>query len=342
MGGFNCSVGSTDVADPAQPAMNETKRTISILVPAYNEAGNLPRLHARLVPVMAQLANYQFEVIILDNCSEDETRAVALGLCQADPRLRYVRYSRNFGYHASLACGYDEAQGDAVLVLVGDLQEPPEMLPEMVRQWEAGADVVCGVLRTRNDHTWVKSLGARIAYRLIYWLTDCKIPPDATDFRLVDRQVADALRQMREPDRYLRGLVHWVGFKQAFFPYDRESRSYGQSNWGVWASVKMAMHAILCFSSKPLRLMTYFGLLVTCGAAMLTAVYLGLYWLAPSWVRLPAPGVMTLCVLVLFMIGLNAVFLGVIGEYVGRIYDQGKGRPLYLVAERAPAKNTGT
>jgi len=308
---------------------------ISILIPAYNEAGNLPRLHARLAPIMDQLSAYRFEVVVLDNCSEDGTREVALGLCQADLRLRYVRYSRNFGYHASLACGYDEARGDAIVVLVGDLQEPPEMLPEMVRLWENGAEVVCGMLRTRNDHTWLKSFGARIAYRLIFWLTDCKIPPHATDFRLVDRKVAAALRQMREPDRYLRGLVHWIGFKQVFFEYDREARMHGQSNWGVWASVKMAVHAIVCFSSKPLRLMTYFGLLVTVGAAALAAVYLGLYFWAPAWTRLPAPGVMTLCILVLFMIGLNALFLGIIGEYVGRIYNQTKGRPLYLVAERS-------
>ena len=310
------------------------RRLISILIPAYNEAGNLPALHQRLVAVMGGVAQYEFEVILLDNCSTDGTRGWAREICQRDPRFRYVRYSRNFGYHASLACGYDEAKGDAVIVVVGDGQEPPEQIPAMIRQWEEGAEVVTGVLRKRNDHTWLKSVGARIAYRLIHWLTDVKIPPHATDFRLLDRKAADALRQFRENDRYLRGLVHWIGFKQVFFEYDRAPRQYGQSNWGVIDSVRMAMHAIICFSSKPLRLMTYFGLLVTCCAVLLTLIYVSLFWVAPSWVRLPAPGVMTLCVLLLFMIGLNSLFLGLIGEYVGRIYEQGKGRPLYLVSER--------
>lgn len=317
------------------------RRLISILIPAYNEAGNLPPLHQRLVAAIDALPQYDFEAILLDNCSSDGTRDVAREICQRDSRFRYVRYSRNFGYHASLACGYDEARGDAVIVVVSDGQEPPELIPDMVRLWEEGAEVVTGILRKRNDHTWFKSLGARIAYRLIHWLTDVKIPPHATDFRLLGRKAAEALRQFRENDRYLRGLVHWIGFKQVFFEYDRAPRQYGQSNWGVIDSVKMAMHAILCFSSKPLRLMTYFGLLVTCGAVLLTAIYFGLYWLAPSWVRLPAAGVMTLCVLLLFMIGLNSLFLGLIGEYVGRIYEQGKGRPLYLVDERysAPHKS---
>ncbi len=315
----------------------DDRRLISILIPAYNEAGNLPGLHLRLAAVMAGLPRYEFEAILLDNRSTDRTREVALEICQRDPRFRYVRYSRNFGYHASLTCGYDDARGEAVIVVVGDGQEPPELIPEMVGEWEKGAEVVTGVLRKRSDHTWLKSLGAVIAYRLIHWLTDVKIPPHATDFRLLDRKAVDALRQFRENDRYLRGLVHWIGFKQVFFGYDRAPRQYGQSNWGVIDSIRMAVHAVICFSSKPLRLMTYFGLLVTAGAVGLGGLYLALYLGQPAWVKLPAPGVMTLCLLVLFMIGLNAVFLGLIGEYVGRIYEQGKGRPLYLVDERFAA-----
>lgn len=312
----------------------ETRKLVTILVPAYNESGGLPHLYDRLVNVLDGEPDYRFEVIVLDNASEDASREIALDICNRDARWCYLRYSRNFGYHASLAAGFDVAHGDALVVVAGDLQEPPEMIPTMLRGWEAGADVVYGVLRRRSDHSRIKALGAKLAYKLIHVLSDAKIPPNATDFRLIDRRVVDVLRQMREPDRYLRGLVHWVGFKQRPFEYDREPRRHGRSNWGTYNSVLMALHAVICFSAKPLRLMTLVGLCITLGAALLALVYLILYFWKPTFIAPPPPGISMISILVMFMVGLNALFLGIIGEYVGRIYNQGKQRPLYLIDER--------
>lgn len=312
--------------------MNDpTAALISIIVPAYNEEKNLPRVYERLDKIIAAAPEYRFEVIILDNASRDGTGAVATAICAKDPRWKYLRYSRNFGVEASLLAGLDHAKGDAVINLFSDLQDPPEIIPEMLKLWKEGADVVYGKLEKRNDSSALKSLGAKIAYQMIYMLSDCKIVPDATDFRLMDRKVTDALRVLREPDRYMRGLVHWVGFKQAPIVYQRAQREEGESSAGLYYCIKFALHAIICFSSKPLQFAAVFGLATTVVSFLLAMLYLLFYFVRPPFLHEPPPGVTTIFLLVLFLIGSNALFLGIIGEYVGRIYDQGKGRPLYLV-----------
>jgi dolichol-phosphate mannosyltransferase len=310
-------------------------RKLSLICPAFNEEKNLPRLHERICALFeGPLAGYAYEVIVLDNCSEDRTREVALSICAMDTRWKYLRYSRNFGFDPSITAGLDHAEGDAVITLLSDMQDPPEDIPRFVEEWEAGAEIVNGVVHDRNDGNWLKSLGAYVSYKLIYHLSESRIPPGATEFRLLDRKVVLALRQLRESDRYLRGLVNWVGFRRVLIPYDRAPRASGESSAGLWFCIKYALNAIICFSAKPLQLATYFGVLTTLLSIVLAGLYLGIYVFRPEFANLPPPGISTLVLLILFGIGTQSFFTGLMGEYLARVYNQGKQRQIYIVAER--------
>ncbi len=314
--------------------MSTEKKLISLIVPAYNEEVNLPILFGRLNSVLDPLEQkYRFEVLVLDNGSNDRTEEIASAFPQKDSRWRYIRYSRNFGYEASLLAGLDFSSGDAAINLSSDLQEPPELIPQLIAKWEEGYDMVYGSLKKRSDYTWMKTLSAKIGYWAIYHLTDCKITQNATDYRLMNRQVIDVLRELREPDRYMRGLVHWIGFNSVGIPYDRAERKHGKTTADVLYLVKFGLHAIVCFSSKPLHLVTLFGLIITATSIILGFISV-IMWAFPIdflFIHPPKPGITTIILLLLCMIGLNALFLGIIGEYVGRIYNQGKRRPVYVV-----------
>lgn len=311
-------------------------KRISVLIPAYNEEANLPKVFQRVSAVADGLKDkgYSFEMIVLDNNSRDATPELVRRQCEKDKRWKYLRYSRNFGAENSMVAGLDHADGDAVVTVFSDLQDPPEYIPEMLELWEKGGEVIIGVVKERSDSSIFKTLGASIGYKMIYHLTDCKIPPSATDFRLLDRKVVLALRQMREADRYLRGLVHWVGFRQVFFTYNRNPRVEGGSAANLLYCVKFALHAVVCFSSKPIHFAVLFGFFLTAASLLLSIVYLFLYFVRPPFLPTPPPGVATLILLALFISGTQSLFLGIIGEYVGRIYNQGKQRPLYLVDEK--------
>jgi dolichol-phosphate mannosyltransferase len=310
-------------------------KLLSILVPAFNEENNLPLVFPRLTQVLGTLpAHIHYEVIVLDNASTDRTPIIAREFCERDRRWKLLRYSRNFGFESSVLAGLDHAHGGAVVLLASDLQDPPELIPEFVRRWEEGFEVVGGVLRKRRDYRILKTIGAKIAYWLIYTLSDCKIPPNATDFRLLDRKVVDALKRLREPDRYLRGLVHWVGFRRIYVLYDRAARSGGRSTAGIWFCIRYALNAILCFSTKPLRLATLFGGFVAAASFIYALFAFAVHFLRLSFIPVAPPGVTTIVLLISFFLGLNTMFLGLIGEYIARIYNQGKNRPLYLVDEQ--------
>jgi glycosyltransferase involved in cell wall biosynthesis len=308
------------------------KKRLTILIPALNEELNLPILRRRLGAVFEGLKDrVQPEFILLDNCSSDATAALGAQFCAESSNWKYVRYSRNFGYHASLAGGFDLATGDALIVVAADLQEPPEFIPKMISLWEQGNDVVYGVLRTRNDSNLIKTMGAGVFYCLLHAMSATTLPPSATDFRLISRRVIDVIKSMREPDRYLRGLVHWTGFKQESFIYDRDKRVHGRSTAGIWYSLKWAANSIISFSNLPLRAASIFGL-ATIGLSVMAALYfIVVRFYPPAWMPVAPTGTTAIVVLLLFAIGLNAFFLGIIGEYVGRIYNQGKQRPLYVV-----------
>jgi polyisoprenyl-phosphate glycosyltransferase len=306
------------------------------VVPAFNEEENLPELGRRLGATLASLPGYRFECLLVDNCSTDGTSRVGRELAARDPRWRYLRFSRNFGAEVSLAAGLHYARGDAVIFLWSDLQEPPEMIPAMLAKWEEGYEVVYGTLRQRSDDTLLKTLGARLAYRIIYWLSDVKIPPNASDFRLLARPVVEALNRCAERNRYLRGLVHWVGFRQATFVYDRAPRQRGRSTTNPVFLVNFALDALMAFSTKPLRWASMFGLLTTVlslsGAVVYVALSLlvraGLVDLVP-----PPPGWSTMMLVIFLLGGLQAFFLGVLGEYLAKVYVEVKQRPLWVVHE---------
>jgi glycosyltransferase involved in cell wall biosynthesis len=308
------------------------RKLITIALPAYNEEGNLPRLEERLGKALAGCTNrYDFEFLILDNGSTDRTFPIAQDICRRDARYRLVRYSRNFGCEASLCAALDLARGDAVFLLFSDLQDPPELIPTFIQHWEQGADVVYGQLNRRNDSSPLKSLLAPVGYWLIGMLSDCQVPRNATDFRLIDRRTVEVLKGFRENDRYLRGLVHWVGFKQIAVAYDRAPRTEGKSSANLIYCIRFALHAVVCFSGRPLELAMWVGLLLTVGSFFLSILYIILFFVRPSFMYPPPPGITTLILFQIFAIGINSFFLGVIGHYLARVYNQGKQRPIYIV-----------
>ncbi|GAC1599783.1 MAG: glycosyltransferase family 2 protein [Myxococcales bacterium] len=301
-------------------------KTITVHIPLFNEEANLPEVFRRVELVAAGEPGYEWDFLLVDNCSTDRSEAICEDKCRADARYRYLRMSRNWEGNASIAA-FDHCTGDAMIVLFSDLQDPPEYIPLMLRKWEEGWALVNGVVRARHDFTLLKTAGAAIAYRLIDWLSDARMPRGATDFRLMDRKVVDAVRQCREFPRFTRGLVHWIGFRGTTFEYDRAPRVKGESKAGLVHSVNLALDAILNFSDKPLRMISLFGIAMLFVAFALAVVYGG-----GRLMGRPAPrGVTTTFVLLLANLGFLSFFLGVIGEYLGRMFVQSKNRPLYFV-----------
>lgn len=305
------------------------KKVLSIIMPAYNEEENLPRAYDEVSRVLQEkLPEYEYEVLLIDNCSIDATREVCHSICARDGRWRYLRFSRNFSSEISIAAGLRYSTGDAVIILFSDLQDPPELLPEFVRKWEEGNDIVCGLLKKREDGLWWKTLGARLAYSLLNSATDIHIPKNLTDYRLMARPVVNALNRLSERNRYFRGLAHWVGFKTATIEYERKPRMKGESKAPFWYLIDFTIRALTSFSIAPLRLFGGIGFCVL----VFTVVYglvTGLRWLAGGTV----PGLTTVYLLLLALLGIVSLGIGTLGEYIGRIYVETKQRPLWVVAQ---------
>jgi polyisoprenyl-phosphate glycosyltransferase len=306
------------------------KPTFSIVAPVYNEEGVLPEFHRRLCQVMDPIGE-PWELVLVDDGSHDRSAEVIAGLHQKDARVRGVSLSRNFGFQIAVTAGLDFSRGDAVILTDADLQDPPEIIVEMIGKWREGYDVVYGVRTKREGETWFKRLTATLFYRLIHRITSIYIPRDTGDFRLMDRRVVDAIRRMPERNRFLRGMVSWVGFKQAPVYYHRHPRFAGATKFSVSKMTRFAIDAITSFSYFPLQLATYLGFTIAALSAVMIVLVIILRLFSPAE---PLLGQATTLVAVLFLGGVQLISLGIIGEYLGRIYDEVKGRPIYLVDKK--------
>lgn len=304
---------------------------ISVVVPAFNEAGGLDAFHQRLQLALAGLEKW--EVVYVDDGSSDTTLAVMEALRRTDDRVGLVSLSRNFGKEIAITAGLDHAAGDAVVVIDADLQDPPELIPELVAHWRAGFDMVYAKRRSRAGESWMKRATAAIFYRLMQRMGDLKLPANTGDFRLMSRRVVDAVRQLREQHRFMKGLFAWVGYPTTYVLYDRQPRCSGVSKWSYWKLWNLALEGITSFTVMPLKFATYAGLAV----ALLSMVYVAEVLVKTLIIGNPVAGYPSLMSVVLFLGGVQLMFLGVIGEYLGRVFNETKQRPLYLVERYVPS-----
>ncbi len=300
----------------------------SIIVPIYNEIDNLPELYRRLKEVMDGNGD-PWELILVDDGSTDGSTDKIRELAQKDKTIRPVIFARNFGHQVAITAGWDYARGDAVVIIDADLQDPPEVILELAQKWKEGYEVVYAVRGEREGETWFKKFSAAAFYRLIYSITDVKIPVDTGDFRLMDRKVVDVLKQMKERHRFPRGMSAWVGFKQVGVTYKRSARLAGETKYPFRKMLKLAVNAITGFSYFPLQVATFFGFF-SAGVSILAIPVVAALRLAGSHFF---EGQTTTLISVLFLGGVQLISLGILGEYVGRLYDEAKGRPLYIVRE---------
>jgi glycosyltransferase involved in cell wall biosynthesis len=305
-----------------------TAITLSVVIPAFNERGNVAEVHARLTDIVAQLGE-PCELLFVDDGSTDDTADVVRSLPEGNPAVRLVSLSRNFGHQTAITAGIDLSVGDAVVIMDGDLQHPPETVLEMVRLWRAGADVVYGVRSEVDAERYLKRRSAELFYRFLDRMTDIAVPVNAADFRLLDRRVVDALGSMREDDRYLRGMIAWLGFRQTQVEFERPARQSGESKYTFARMRRLATDALIGFSNRPLQLATNVGFLFS-----LLAVVAGVFAIVSKiFGGSLVPGWASVSVLVAFIGGVQLLVLGVFGEYLGRVHTQAKGRPLYVVRD---------
>lgn len=316
-------------SSPRSTSSGAAATLLSVVVPCFNEEEVLRETHRRLLNGLGPL-DIELEIVYVDDGSMDDTGTILHELSANDPRVRVVRFARNFGHQIAVTAGIDHSRGDAVVLIDADLQDPPEVIPRMVELWREGFQVVYGVRGHRPGETMLKRSTAAAFYRMINLMSDVFIPLDTGDFRLMDRCVADVLRDMPERHRFIRGMVSWVGFKQCPIYYERHPRFAGESKYPFSKMVRFALDGVTSFSTVPLRWATWAGL-VAAGISVLGILYAVVTRLMTnSWV----PGWAAIFVAVLFVGGVQLLSLGAIGEYVGRIYGEAKARPLYIVAER--------
>ncbi len=302
--------------------------TLSVVAPVFNEEAILHELYRRLSAVLDG-AGLDWELVLINDGSRDRSLEIMRELNAADPRVKVVSFARNFGHQVAITAGADFAQGEAVCIIDADLQDPPEVILDLLAKWREGYEVIYAVRSEREGETWFKEFTAKAFYRIIYRITDINIPMDTGDFRLMDRKVVQALRTMREKHRFMRGMSVWVGFKQTGVHYKRAARFAGETKYPLKKMLKFALDGITSFSYFPLQLATYIGF-AAAAVAILGAIVAVILRLAGGHALL---GQATTLVAVLFLGGVQLISLGIIGEYLGRIYDEVKGRPLYIVGE---------
>lgn len=299
---------------------------LSVVAPVFDEEELIGAFHER---TCAALEGVPFELVLVDDGSSDATPRLLAEIAARDPRVRVVGLSRNFGHQTALTAGLDHARGDAVVMMDADLQDPPELIPQMLEHWRAGTDVVYAVRRRREGETRFKLATARWFYKLFDALADVPLEPDSGDFRLLDRAPLDALLSMRERNRFLRGMTVWIGYTQTAVPYERDARTAGETKYTLRRMMSFSLDAISSFSHRPLQLATLVGFLCAAVAFVAIPVVVALR-IAGSYL----PGFGTVTIAVLLLGGMQLMAIGLIGEYVGRIYDEVKRRPLYLVRQR--------
>lgn len=317
--------------------MTDLAPLVSLVVPCFNEEEVIAETHRRLATFAESQPGYRFEFLYVDDGSHDRTLPLLRGIAAADPRARVIVLSRNFGHQLAVTAGLDEARGDAVALLDADLQDPPEVIAEMLSKWREGGQVVYGVRTGRDGESHFKLWSAHLFYRVLNGLSDTPIPLDTGDFRLMDRVVVDVLRDMPERDRFVRGMVSWVGFKQMPLPYRRVARLAGTTKYPLRKMIRFASNGIISFSVRPLKLAMSVGLL-SAGLACVGIAWALVARLAThNWVQ----GWTATIIAVLFLGGIQLVCTGILGEYIGRIYMQSKRRPLYVVRERVETRRAG-
>jgi dolichol-phosphate mannosyltransferase len=304
------------------------KITYSIVAPIFNEKDNISELHRRVREVMNSTRK-PWELILVDDGSTDGSTDMIRGLAKKDKHVRPVIFARNFGHQIAITAGWDYARGEAVVIIDADLQDPPELILEMAKKWQEGYEVVYAIRAEREGESWFKLWTASLFYRLIYRITDVKIPLDTGDFRLMDRKVVNVLKSMRERHRFPRGMSAWVGFKQVGVEYKRVARVAGETKYPFRKMFRLAVNAITGFSYFPLQVATYIGFFSAGVAAIAIPVVI--------YMRMTGSqaffGQATTLIAVLFLGGVQLISLGILGEYIGRLYDEAKGRPLYIVRE---------
>ncbi len=301
----------------------------SVIVPMYNEEEVLSETVSRLRKAL-EAAGIVWEVVFVNDGSRDKTGPMLRAVCEADPRFRLVDFSRNFGHQVAITAGMDYAGGQCMVIIDGDLQDPPELIPDMIAKWREGYDIVYGKRISREGDSLFKKLTAKAYYRLLRMATDVDIPVDTGDFRLIDRKVADTLKQVPERNRYVRGLMAWIGFRQTALEFERAERFAGTTKYPLRKMLKLAADGILSFSFKPLKIATILGSFISVGSFLYLIVVLLQRWLSPESVT---SGWSSLIAVTLLLNGLTLLILGIMGAYIGRIYDEVKNRPLYIVRD---------
>ncbi|MFA6432054.1 MAG: glycosyltransferase family 2 protein [Candidatus Margulisiibacteriota bacterium] len=299
---------------------------LSIIVPVYNEEGNLEELYRRIKSSLT----HSHEIIFIDDGSNDNSFKTLSSLHEKDPVVKVIRFSRNFGHMFALSAGLDFAAGEAAITLDADLQHPPEIIPKLIQKWEDGYDIVNTIRKETKDADLIKEQGANLFYWLANKMTKNKLSPGSADFRLLNRKAVDSLNQFHERARFLRGLISYVGFNQAFIEYKAEARTAGKSKYSFHKMLSFALDGITSFSTFPLRLATYLGL----ATAFLAFVYLIYAIFVRMFTNQAIEGWASVLTAVLFIGGIQLIFLGIIGEYLGRVYEETKGRPLYIINDK--------
>ena len=305
------------------------KKKVTILIPCYNEEASLPALRTALVSMMEQNADYDWEVLMINDGSKDHTLSIIKDFRNTDQRFAYIDLSRNFGKEAAMLAGFDYAKGDCMVIMDADLQHPPTLIPEMLKYWEEGYEDVYAKRTSRGKESWMRKQLSLLYYKMLQHTTRVEILQNVGDFRLLDRKCIDVLKQLRETERYTKGMFCWIGFKKKEILFQQGDRVAGQSSWNFWSLFNLAIEGITSFTTAPLRISTVLGF----GVSIFALLYM-LYIVAKTliWGE-PVQGFPTLMIAILFLGGVQLISVGIIGEYIGRIFNETKNRPVYIVKE---------